>query len=175
MEIRYRSLQPSEREKYRAIRLECLKNFPDNFGTTWEEESKAASLKLDKALTANNTHDFIYGAFHNETLIGICGFLQQERLKTKHRGEIIQMYVIPSFSGQGIGTDLLKHSIEKAFENEIIEQILLGVVYTNERAVATYKKLGFVQYGMLEHYFKMDGQSWPQLFMVLERKNYSPL
>ena len=41
--IIYRLLGSSDRVEYRRLRLDCLKRFPGNFGTTYEEELKVIS------------------------------------------------------------------------------------------------------------------------------------
>lgn len=173
MKIKFRLLNVTDIESYKQLRLACLKNYPDHFGTTYEEELLDGSSKFSKVLAANDNNDFMFGAFANDELKGICGFVQQGRIKTKQHGEIVQMYVDPSFSGKGTGTKLLQHAIEKAFENKAIDQVLLSVVYSNEKAVATYKKAGFVEYGKLENYFKHDGKCWTQLFLQLTRAHYT--
>jgi RimJ/RimL family protein N-acetyltransferase len=172
MNIQYRTLQGEDLGIYRQIRLECLKYYPDYFGTTYEEDLHASSLKFDKVLMAGSGDDFLLGAFADEALIGICGFVRGDRIKTRHHGEIVHMYVNPAFSGKGIGTRLLQLTIEKVFENSLVDQIELAVVDNNERAITTYRRLGFVQYGRLENCFKQGEQRWAQLFMVLTRENY---
>ncbi|MEO8771191.1 MAG: GNAT family protein [Ferruginibacter sp.] len=169
MKINFRILQSEDIESYRQVRLACLKNHPDQFGTTYEEEANTNPLKFETILSTNNSHDFMFGAFDDKMLIGICGFIQQTRIKTSHLGEIVQMYVDPSYAGKGIGSQILKLAVDKAFENKKIDQVLLSVVYSNEKAVSTYKKLGFAEYGKLENYFKQGGGSWSQLFMALRR------
>lgn len=170
--IQYRPLQAGDLHIYRQIRLECLRNYPDYFGTTYEEDLHSSALKFDKVLAAGLGNDFLLGAFTGEVLIGICGFIQGDRIKTRHHGEIVHMYVNPDFSGQGIGTRLLQLTMEKAFANSLIDQIELGVVYSNERAVNIYRKLGFIKYGLLENYFQQGDKRWAQLFMVLTREHY---
>ena len=76
-------------------------------------------------------------------MVGIAGFIQEKTLKTRHRGTLIQVYTSPSHSNLGIGSTLIKLTIERAFENPEIEQILLSVVNTNEKAVSIFKRLGF--------------------------------
>ena len=169
MNIHFRLLQLEDIESYRKVRLACLKNHPDHFGTTYEEELNTSPLKFETVLSTKNSNDFLFGAFDDKTLIGICGFVQQTRIKTSQLGEIVQMYVDPSYAGKRIGSQLLKLAVDKAFLNKAIDQVLLSVVYSNEKAVSTYKKLGFVEYGKLENYFKQGSQSWSQLFMTLCR------
>ena len=44
MEIQLKKLQPHESISYREIRLECLKNFPKNFGSNYQDEKTKAKL-----------------------------------------------------------------------------------------------------------------------------------
>jgi RimJ/RimL family protein N-acetyltransferase len=170
--IFYRQLTPVDYDEYRSVRLDCLKKYPGNFGTTYNEELNSKTLKLTDAIKNADQYNFVFGAFNaNKKLIGICGFLGETRLKTQHRGEIVQMFVDPMYSGKGVGQTLLQLSIDKAFENEQIEQIILSAVASNENAMRLYKKLGFTEYGKLENYFKSDNQYTSQSFLYLMRES----
>jgi ribosomal protein S18 acetylase RimI-like enzyme len=167
-EIFNRQLLPSDYDEYKRVRLDCLKQYPDNFGTTYEEELNATRLKLDCAIKKPDQSNFAFGAFNSgHHLIGICGFVAETRSKTQHRGEIVQMFVDPSYAGKGIGKALLKLSIEKAFANTQIEQIILSAVSSNTSAISLYKKLGFVEYGRLDNYFKSGSKFTSQSFLYL--------
>ncbi len=168
--ILYRKVEINEIEQYHKIRLDCLKNYPENFGTLYEEEHKSANFKFDKIITHQSTTDFLMGAFLNERLVGICGFIQEKREKTKHIGEISGMYVMTEFSGQKIGAKLLNATILTAFNNFALEQIILAVADKNQTAQNLYKKFGFVEYGRLKNYFKENGQYETQIFMTLVRE-----
>lgn len=169
MPITFRRLNRKDKANYRKIRAECLQKFPDNFGSTFKEESRLKELKFEVFLKEENADNFMFGAFDGESLSGICGFSRESRLKTKHRGEIVQMYVKPQYTGKNIGFDLLQKTIEAAFENAEAEQIILSVVADNKGANKLYEKLGFVEYGLLENYFKQGETYWHQQFMVLNR------
>ena len=170
--IVYRPLHKGEFHQYRSIWLECLRIFPDNFGPTYQEEVDNPTLKLSHVFSDSETSDFVYGAFAEGQLIGICGFIFEKMKKTKHRGSITQMFVRPEFSGQGIGGKLLKAAIEKSFADKRTEQITLTVVATNKKAIATYKKFGFKQYGLLEDCIKNESGYVADLFFMLSRKDY---
>jgi len=170
--INFRLLEAKDRESCRQIRLECLTSYPEFFGDTYEEEINAPNLKFDKALRLGDRTSFLMGAFSEDSLVGICGFIQDGRMKTSHRGELVDVYIDPSFSSHGIGNELLGLTIAKIFENNFIDHVLLSVVNTNEKAINLYKKHGFVQYGILENYFNRGNDSWAQLFMVLTRKDF---
>lgn len=169
-EIHYRQLLPSDHDEYRRVRLSCLQQYPDNFGSTYEEEQNAGSLKLSKAINEPDDHNFVFGAFDAAgQLIGICGFVSEPRLKTQHRGEIVQMFVEPAYNGQGAGKELLQRCIVKAFANDRTEQIILSAVASNQKAVALYKQVGFVEYGRLENYFKWGNTCTTQTFLYLDK------
>ncbi|MGZ3937454.1 MAG: GNAT family N-acetyltransferase [Flavisolibacter sp.] len=169
--IVYRLLTVQDAASYHSIRLECLKNHPNNFGDTFEEEQRINSSRFLSELSQEQNYSFWYGAFDDKQLVGIAGFIQEKRLKTKHRGNLIQVYTSPTHSNQGIGNTLIKLTIEKAFDHPEIEQILLSVVYTNERAISIYKRFGFVEYGLIEDYFKTGEVYSSQLFMTLKRND----
>ena len=170
--INYRLLTEADKNLYREIRLDCLRKYPDNFGSTYSEEINKESLKFDEAMHNNTSANFICGAFFNFNLVGICGFSRDNRLKTMHQGEISQMYVNPDFGRQGIGTSLLNFTINKAFDTNTIELILLGVVSVNTIAISAYKKLGFIQCGLIENYFKYGDKYLTQVLMSLTKEKY---
>lgn len=172
MQIEYKLLTADDINQYRQIRLECLKENPDFFGTSYDDEVNAKSLKFDKALQQNSQTDFLYGAFQGDTLVGICGFTQEDRKKTNHRGDISQMFVKKSLAGQGIGTQLLSLTLDKAFNKNHIELIILGVVDTNKNAINVYNKLGFTQFGFIENYFKQSDGYRGFVFMALSMIDY---
>ena len=173
LNINYRILESENLNQYRKIRFECLKNNAENFGTLYEEEIDSESLKFDKIISENNGIDFLLGAFENENLIGICGYIQEKRLKTRHIGEISQMYVKPEFSRKGIATQLIKLTLKKGFKNEYVEQIILGVVNSNKSALNLYNKIGFIQYGTIEKYYKLNENYEAMTFLNLRKENFN--
>ncbi|MDY6972103.1 MAG: GNAT family protein [Thermodesulfobacteriota bacterium] len=58
------------------------------------------------------------------------------------------------FWKQGIGTEIVSLMLRYAFQNINLNKIYLNVGVDNQAAIALYKKLSFVQEGLLkEHYF----------------------
>lgn len=94
------------------------------------------------------------------------------RQKTNHRGELVQMYVSPKHNGKGIGRQLIKLTVQKAFDNPNIEQITLGVADKNNKAKQLYEEIGFKKYGKLENYFKTENKSITRCFMCLNKFDY---
>jgi RimJ/RimL family protein N-acetyltransferase len=57
--------------------------------------------------------------------------------------------------GKGIGRALIKTLLAWAADHPVIEKVTLGVFATNERAIALYRSLGFVEEGHRPREFKI--------------------
>lgn len=148
-------MKGSDIEKYHEIRLKCLLEHPNAFGTTYEEEIKKDKLKFDDYIRAEDQESFMFGAFEEAECVGICGYIREEGKRTHHRGHLVQIYVRKSHQGKGIGKELIAKTMHAAFEREGLEQILLGVITENEQAIKVYEKLGFQEYGMIKEFLKL--------------------
>ena len=80
-------------------------------------------------------------------VVGQLDFSNGHRKRNAHTGEF-GMGVHKDYRGLGIGTLLVSSLTEWARNNPKIEKVNLGVHQTNERAIATYKKCGFVVEGI---------------------------
>lgn len=144
MEIRIlNSLEDAE--KYRSIRLESLKNSPEAFASSYEEERDFSIEKYQNKFQLNDS--FTYGAFEKGELVGIITLYREKLYKLSHRAHIGAMYVSDSIRGLGIGKALMEEAIEKAKSIEGLEQVYLAVVSTNESAKKLYSSLGFEVFG----------------------------
>jgi hypothetical protein len=98
--IAIRKLQPYESLLYRSIRLNCLKNASDYFGSTYEEEVNTPKLKFESYIQKGGDEHFMFGAFDDENFIGIVGFDRVERKRVRHRGDVVQMYMDAAHRGR---------------------------------------------------------------------------
>jgi len=169
MKISYRRLEPEDSKAYRIIRLECLEKHPENFGSIFREEKNKPKLAFETFIEEKAPDNFIFGAFDEDKLIGICGFAREPKKKTRHIGTIIQVYVKLEYSGKGIGLELLNAAKKEAFKLPEIEQLMLGVVVSNKSANVIYEKAGFQQYGLHKRYFKEGDKYFDQRLMILYR------
>lgn len=144
MEIRV--LNEQDTQAYRTIRLNALKNSPESFGSSYEEEADFTDERFLQRLIKPNS--FTYGAFEEDQLVGICLLAFQPRKKMNHRAEIFSMYIEPDFRSKGVGKKLIMQAIKAAHERKTVEQIYLTVVSSNKVAKALYISLGFKTYGI---------------------------
>lgn len=166
--MKIRLLSESDAQSYREIRLRSLKNDPEAFGSTYEQEVNRPLEKFAERI--HYTKDqFTLGCFDdNDSLIGIVNFVRESRHKTAHKGNIYGMYINPDFRGRGLGKSLLLALIERATrECSGLEQIHLTVVSSNESAKRLYLSLGFEVYGVEPNALKFDGHYFDEDLMIL--------
>lgn len=168
-DIIVRRLQPHESAIYRSTRLECLRQYPGMFGTTHEEEAARAQLFFERAIREEDPFQVMLGVFVEGRLSGLCGFTRETRIKTRHRVELVQMYVGPHVAGRGVGGKLVAGLLAHAFQDPEITQVVLSVVADNDAAIRLYERHGFRPYGRLEAYFRHEGKDQAQIFMCRER------
>ncbi|AZA54100.1 GNAT family N-acetyltransferase [Chryseobacterium sp. G0201] len=139
MKIEYRELLPHESRHYRMIRLESLKVFPESFGANYEESLKIEKFRLQNDIENPVQERFVFGAFDNAELVGICVFVKEEIA----RGNIYQMYVKQSYQGKNIGFGLIQSVINEAENRFNNIEFFLEVKANNVVAYHLYKKIGF--------------------------------
>jgi len=172
MDIIIRKLQPHESPIYREVRLACLKNAPQFFGSTYEEEILNPKFFFESYIETNSPDHVMFGAFDSERLIGLAGFNRMARKRANHRGEIVQVYVEPGYRGQNLGERLLRYLLDYAFALDGIEQVQLSVIASNKTAISLYEKLGFKSFGVQPKYFKVGDSYMDQQFMQVFRSDY---
>jgi ribosomal protein S18 acetylase RimI-like enzyme len=172
MSIIIRKLQPHQSAIYREIRLSCLKNASQFFGSTYEEEVLNPKFTFETFIENGSPDHVMFGAFDEERMIGITGFNRMARQRAMHRGEIVQVYVDGKYRGQNIGEKLIRHALQYAFTLDRIEQIQLSVIAGNKAAIHLYEKLGFKTFGVQPRYFKIGDTYLDQQFMQLFKNDY---
>jgi ribosomal protein S18 acetylase RimI-like enzyme len=80
-----------------------------------------------------------------------------------HRGTL-GMGVVATHRGAGLGAKLLAACIAHTGRAKI-EKIELTVYTNNPRAVALYRKFGFVETGLIRDYRRVDGDTYDALLM----------
>jgi len=163
--MKIRQLTPTDAENYRTIRLEALKNKPEAFSSSYEDEVEFSVEKYRGRF--NNDHTYTFGAFEGGNLVGTVTLICETRKKIRHRATIVAMYVKPDQRKSGVGKSLMNVAINKAKELEKIEQIYLAVTVGNDPAKRLYTSLGFVTYGVDRNGLKIDGTYFDEELMVL--------
>jgi ribosomal protein S18 acetylase RimI-like enzyme len=160
--MKIRILTKADWNIWKSFRLEALRNSPENFLSSYEEELDWSDSDFQNVLTDND----IFGMFIDNSLASCAGFYSLNLVKTKHRGVIWGMYTRPQYRGQGIATALIQAIINYA--NSRVTQLHLTCVTSNLGAMALYQKQGFKVYGTEPKALKIGDQFFDEYLMILD-------
>jgi ribosomal protein S18 acetylase RimI-like enzyme len=163
MEIR--RLVPDDAPAYHALRLRGLREHPDAFTSSYEEDAQQP-LQVPLARLASRLYAF-WGAFQGRELYGMVGLEHEPRAKTRHKGRVIGMYVAPEVTGQGVGRALLEALVAHARGNGIAS-LVLTVTEGNDHAQRLYRGAGFRSFGIEPDAIRTGGRSWAKNHMHLD-------
>jgi len=163
MEIR--ALTDADADVYQAIRLRSLREYPEAFGSSYEEERERKPDQIVSLLT--NPDVKVFGAFSGAELIGIVAILRNSRIKTRHRSNIGGMYVASEARGQGVGRALIEAALKHARSCDGVEDVTLAVTVGNDAARHLYTQMGFTTYGVDPRYIKTNGRFYDIEWMIL--------
>ncbi len=164
MEIR--RLGPPDAAAYRALRLRGLREHPDAFTSSDEEESRKPLATTEQRI-APDSADAVYGALVDGALVGVVGLAREPRAKNRHKAVVFGMYVAPEHGGRGIGAALLAHVIHEAKRQPDLEQLVLTVTQTNDGARMLYERNGFRSFGIEMRAIRVDDRYFDKNHMIL--------
>lgn len=159
MTYNIRHLSIKDIDIYKSIRLEALKNNPEAFGATYEEEILYSDEDFRKLLVRLD----IFGAFFEERIVGIIGFKAETMQKVSHNGELVSMYITPDFRNIGVGSALINHAIRHA-QNQV-SQLCLHCITDNQALVRFYEKQGFTIIGVYPKGMKLGDKYYDTAIM----------
>ena len=116
---------------------------------------------------ASSDDTFVLGAF-TPALSGVVGFFRRQGLKSRHKGMVWGMYVAPEARGQGLARGLMQALISRAAGLPDLEQLVIGVVTTNQAARRLYASLGFISYGLESEALKIGDRYLDEDFLSLD-------
>ena len=170
MAVEIRQLTPADAAAFQALRLRSLRESPEAFGSSYDEEVSrpltAVAERLEAARTP--TAKIVFGAFTNGSLVGVVGCAQESRLKSRHKAVIWGMYVAPESRSQGVGRALLDRAVLEARAWPNVGRIILSTVERATAARALYRSAGFKPYAREVDAFRQNGRSDTLEYFALE-------
>lgn len=159
-----RPLTAGDADEYRAFRLRGLREYPEAFRSSFEEES---AKDIEETRLRLNSVPF-FGAFDtNNRLVGAVGLRPQTGVKTRHIADVIAMYVEPESAGKGVGKALLTALIEHARSLPGVMQLVLTVTDSNGRAKRLYEAAGFRVFGVEPRAIRVGERYFDKAHMIL--------
>lgn len=158
-QIKIRAATEEDAENMLAIQSEVL--VEEDFLITTLEEFQQTIGEQKKWIQAKlaNERELILIAQYQEKIVGWLVFQSPNRKRLAHTGSF-GMMILKEYRGLGIGKRLLEKLLKWAELNPYIEKISLGVFSTNERAIALYKKMGFVEEGRKINEIKLNDKQY---------------
>ena len=158
-----RMLGPADALSYRALRLRALREHPDAFTSSYEQDRDQPVEAAAQRLAANA----VWGAWQHAELYGFVGLERELRPKNRHKGTVMGMYVAPEAGGQGVGRALLRALVAHARANGL-ESLVLTVTEGNEPARRLYASAGFRSFGIEPDAIRVAGRPLAKNHMYLD-------
>lgn len=130
----------------------------------FKKSIKQVEQSIENCIKKNNSLLII--AEINGNIVGNLDFSAGITPRIAHVGEF-GVSVLKRYWGKGIGEALIKYLIEYSKKLGIIRKINLRVRIDNMPAIALYKKLGFIQEGIIRRDFFINGKFYDCLVMGL--------
>ena len=167
--MNFRTLHRGDAAIFQALRLDALRESPEAFGSTYEEDVhlplEVVADRIEESTVA--PHRVVFGAYDGEALVGFVGCMQSPKIKSRHTATIWGTYVHPTVRGRGIGIALLSRLIAHASGWEDVQRLTLTVVERAHAARALYRAAGFELFGREPDGLRQDGVSDTVEYMAL--------
>jgi ribosomal protein S18 acetylase RimI-like enzyme len=160
-----RRLTAADASEYRAVRLRSLKEHPEAFTSSFEED-ELQPVDVARERLASTVRKF-WGAFDGGKLCGTIGLDPETRLKNRHKATVVGMYVVPEAAGRGAGRMLVDALVADA-RAAGFELLVLTVTEGNSSAIKLYERCGFKSFGVEPRAIKVDGRGHAKNHMYLQ-------
>ncbi len=164
-----RRLGPDDAQAFQALRLRGLRDEPSAFASSWAEEHDEPLDSVARRLALRDDGG-VYGALDGASLLGVVGLQREGLRQLAHKAFVWGVYVAPEARRRGLGRALLGTALQAAADLPArptqVRQVNLGVNAANAAALALYRGLGFVAYGLEHGYLMVDGQLHDEVLMV---------
>jgi ribosomal protein S18 acetylase RimI-like enzyme len=161
-----RVLSSTDAAGYRELRLRALREHPEAFTSSYEEET-TKSIDASRTRLSGKSDNTFWGAFLHDVLVGMVGLDREQRVKNRHKATLIGMYVAPEAGRSGAGRALVGALLAQA-QATGVELLLLTVTQGNEAARELYLRCGFQTFGIEPDAVRVAGRSYAKEHMYLK-------
>jgi ribosomal protein S18 acetylase RimI-like enzyme len=141
-------LSASAATEYRTLMLHAYEHAADAFTSTREERASEPESWWTKRIAGTDGLSVAFGAFQEGRLIGTVALEFSSKPKTRHRAQLIGMFVLESCRGLGAGKALVQAAINCAASRAGVLSMVLTVTEGNEAAIHLYLACGFKEFGL---------------------------
>lgn len=165
MSVTVRRLEETDATAWWAVRLRALRDHPEAFGASYEEDREIPIERVAEHL--RSADNCILGGFVAGTLAGFARVSQEAGTKTRHKAHLGGMYVVSEARRLGVGRAIVATAIAHARELPHVEDLILAVTVGNTGARDLYLAAGFVPSHVEPRYLKVGKDYYDIEWMVL--------
>ncbi len=129
------------------------------------------SLEMDKnwfdRVILDTSNKEIYFAIEEKVTNTFSGFSFLTRINWINRNCYFGIVLDPEYQNKGIGKETTKLLINYGFNHLNLNKILLEVIVNNKPAIELYRKIGFVEEGLLKQQYFSDNNYQDVLLMSI--------
>lgn len=91
----------------------------------------------------------------------LIGFVQYfEETDPDYRHAMIDITLHPAYCNRGLGTDALRTLCRHLFDDRGHHRVMIDPAVVNARAIASYRKVGFREVGVMRRYERANDGTW---------------
>ncbi|MFN2518699.1 MAG: GNAT family N-acetyltransferase [Jatrophihabitantaceae bacterium] len=142
---------------------------------TWEERSPSPPRPLTRAAHREReakfalTDDTRFVVSFDGQAVGTVSLFHEDLLA---RHAEVGIALLPEARGKGYGTDALRLVVEFAFTTRNLRRVYLSALASNAAALASYRKVGFVEEGRHREHCWVRGRYEDEVAMGLLRSEW---
>lgn len=169
MSASVRLLVPGDVGQYRAMRLTALRDHPEAYSASYEQEAALDDAFFADRLGGASDTAFsgTFGSFVDAALVGITGLRQHPSPKMCHGAHVFSVYVDPAHR-RGGHAGLLMDAVIAQARRLGLALLTLDVTVGNDRARRFYVSRGFVSNGIARRYLRVHGRYYDEEQMQLD-------
>ena len=163
-----RCVNSDDAEAILALRKEVVQENPESMGLTYEEEL-TRSLDDFRALLSFTHPNAMFGAFIGGELLATAAVGYTSKFpSSRHKMVMWGVFTSPRYRRRGLSRQVVEAAIQNAFSSGVV-RVNLQVYVPNEPAIALYKSIGFMEYGVEPQAVYINGQYFDGVHMTLHK------
>lgn len=145
------------------------KEITDNLGSS----TMVFSEEAERGWVEENSGEYQFAIIERESgeIIGNCGI--QTVTHTFQRAELGLFIGDEENRNKGYGKEVLSLLLEYCFDTLNLHNIMLKVFSFNERAVHTYRRVGFKEIGRRREAYFAKGKFWDEIYMDILKDEFT--
>lgn len=167
--VTIRQARENDAGRFRALRLEALKDSPRAFGADYDTNA-AQPPEYWRERVGSSEEKALFLAEQESILLGMTGIIRNSSQKTRHNAWLWGVYVTPAWRGLHVAGELIEACARWAEAGGIVI-VKLGVAAVNSRAIRCYERCGFSVYGTEPRALFYEGDYYDEYLMSRQLDN----